>query len=128
MPKLPQKYQVLPLPIVEKTARKILSDEQRRAAINIAEQLEDFPNVQHLDLDKCGEGIRVAFRSPEINKHGWLRGIFWIDDKERIIYFVDLFWKKTNKIALADVTRANHRIRRLRAELAKGIRPWSKAA
>jgi hypothetical protein len=128
MAKPPQKYQVLPLPIVEKAAKKILSDEQRRAAINIAEQLEDFPNVQHLDLDKCGEGIRVAFRSPEINKQGWLRGIFWIDDKERIIYFVDLFWKKTNKIALADVTRANYRIRQLRAELAKGIRPWSKAA
>jgi len=50
MAKLPQKYQVLPLPIVEKAAKKILSDEQRRAAINIAEQLEDFPNVQHLRL------------------------------------------------------------------------------
>jgi len=123
-----QKYQVLPLPIVEKAAKKILNDEQRRTAINIAEQLEDYPNVQHLDLDKCGEGIRIAFRSPEINKQGWLRGIFWIDDKERVIYFVDLFWKKTNKIALADVLRANHRIRRLRAELANGIRPWSKAA
>ena len=128
MPKPPQKYTVLPLPIVEKAAKKILNDEQRRAAINIAEQLEDFPNVQHLDLDKCGEGIRLAFRAPELNKQGWLRGIFWIDDKERIVYFVDLFWKKTNKIALADVTRANHRIRRLRAELLKGIRPWSKAA
>jgi len=128
MAKPPQKYQVLPLPIVEKAAKKILSDEQRRAAINIAEQLEDFPNVQHLDLDKCGEGTRVAFRSQEINKQGWLRGIFWIDDKERIIYFVDLFWKKTNKIALADVTRANYRIRQLRAELKKGIKPWSKAA
>ena len=128
MSKPPQKYQVLPLPLVEKAAKKILNDEQRRAAINIAEQLEDYPNVQHLDLDKCGEGIRIAFRSPEINKQGWLRGIFWIDDKERVIYFVDLFWKKTNKIASADVLRANHRIRRLRAELANGIRPWSKAA
>jgi hypothetical protein len=128
MSKPPQKYQVLPLPLVEKAAKKILNDEQRRAAINIAEQLVDYPNVQHLDLDKCGEGIRIAFRSPEINKRGWLRGIFWIDDKKRVIYFVDLFWKKTNKIALADVLRANHRIRRLRAEIAKGIRPWSKAA
>jgi phage-related protein len=128
MRKPPQKYQILPLPVVQKTAKKILNDEQRRAAINIAEQLDDYPNVQHLDLDKCGEGIRIAFRSPEINKQGWLRGIFWIDDKERIIYFVDLFWKKTNKIALADVIRANHRIRGLRARLAKGIRPWSKAA
>ena len=128
MAKPPQKYQVLPLPIVEKAERKILNDEQRHAAIKIAEQLEDYPDVQHLDLDKCGEGIRIAFRSPEINKQGWLRGIFWIDDKERVIYFVDLFWKKTNKIALADVLRANHRIRRLRAELANGIRPWSKAA
>ena len=128
MSKPPQKYQVLPLPAVQKIAKKILNDEQRRAAINIAEQLEDYPNVQHLDLDNCGEGVRIAFRSPEINKQGWLRGIFWIDDKERIIYFVDLFWKKTNKIALADVIRANHRIRGLRAGLAKGIRPWSKAA
>src|SRR5438552_9513723 len=92
-----QKYQVLPLPIVEKAAKKILTDEERRAASNIAEQLENYPSVQHLDLDKCGEGIRIAFRSPEISKHGWLRGIFWIDDKERTIYFIDLFWKKNEQ-------------------------------
>jgi phage-related protein len=125
MPTTPKKYKVIPLPIVEKIAKKLLTDEQRRAAIKIAEQLEDFPNVAHVDLDKCGEGIRVAFESPEIDKQGWLRGIFWIDDKQRVIYFVDLFWKKTNRIAFADVTRANHRIRKLRTELAKGIKPWS---
>ena len=125
MPTTPKKYKVIPLPIVEKIAKKLLTDEQRRAAIKIAEQLEDFPNVAHLDLDKCGEGIRVAFESPKIDKQGWLRGIFWIDDKQRVIYFVDLFWKKTNRIAFADVTRANHRIRKLRTELAKGIKPWS---
>ena len=118
-----QKYKVLPLPAVEKLAKKILTDEQRRAAIRIARELEDFPNVQHLDLEKCGEGTRVAFRSPEINKQGWLRGVFWI-----VIYFVDIFWKKTNKVATADLIRISHRIRGLRAELAKGIKPWAKAA
>jgi hypothetical protein len=127
-PTLTPKYTVLPLPIVETTAKKILTTEQLRAAIRIAEQLEDYPNVRQLDICPCGEGIRLAFGSAEIRKQGWLRGIFWVDDKDRFIYFVDLFWKSTNKIAFADVTRANHRIRQLRAELAKGIRPWSRAA
>jgi hypothetical protein len=128
MRKPPAKYTVLPLPLVQKSAKKILTDEQRVAAIRIAKRLEEYPDVAHLDLDRCGEGTRLAFDEPSINKQGWLRGIFWIDDKERVIYFVDLFWKKTNRIALADVIRANHRIRSLRAELAKGHRPWAKAA
>ena len=121
-------YTVLPLPIVERTAKKILTTDQLRAAIRIAEQLEDYPNVPQLDICRCGEGIRLAFDSVEIRKQGWLRGIFWVDDKDRFIYFVHLFWKSTNKITFADVTRANYRIRQLRAELAQGIRPWSRAA
>src|SRR6266446_2829329 len=87
------KYTVLPLPIVERTAKKILTTDQLRGAIKIAEQLEDYPNVPELDICRCGEGIRLAFDSAEIGKRGWLRGIFWVDDKHRFIYFVDLFWK-----------------------------------
>jgi phage-related protein len=37
---------------------------------------------------------------------------------------VDIFWKKTNKVSLADIHRANDRIRRLKALLATGGDPW----
>ena len=61
---------------------------------------------------------------PAIGKQGWLRAIFWVDEKARTIYVVDLFWKKTNAVSTADKLRADDRIRRLKAELKKGQKPW----
>ena len=121
-------YKVFPLPVVQKWARKRLSVVQLREGIKLARRLRFYPDVPDLHIERCGDGMELRIEHPSIGKTGWLRAIFWIDEKAKTIYIVDLFWKKTNKIALADVTRANHRIRRLRAELAKGIRPWSKAA
>ena len=83
-----------------------------------------YPKVPGLEISRCGDGMELKIEHPKIGKQGWLRAIFWIDEKERTIYIVDLFWKKTNAISTADKVRANHRIRGLRLELAKGKRPW----
>jgi phage-related protein len=53
-----------------------------------------------------------------------LRAIFWVHEASRTIYIVDLFWKKTNRVSVADVHRANHRIRQLKALLAADGHPW----
>jgi phage-related protein len=78
-----------------------------------------------LDISRCGDGMELRIEHPAIGKKGWLRAIFWIDEKAKTVYIVDLFWKKTNAISTADKLRANHRIRALKARLAKGEKPWS---
>lgn len=117
-------YKVLPLPVVQKTAKKILTTAQLRAAIREASALRFYPNVPDLDIKPCGDGMELVIDDPTIGKQGWLRAMFWADEKARIIYVVDLFWKKTNTISIADKLRADHRIRRLKAELKKGQKPW----
>ena len=69
--------------------------------------------------------MEVRIEHPEIGKRGWLRAIFWVEERSRTIYLVDLFWKKTNAISTADKLRANHRIRTLKAALVAGKRPWA---
>ena len=117
-------YKVLPLPVVQKTAKKILTTAQLRAAIREANALRFYPNVPDLDIKPCGEGMELVVEDPAIGKQGWLRAMFWVDEKAKTIYVVDLFWKKTNAISTADKLRADDRIRRLKAELKKGQRPW----
>ena len=118
------RYKVLPLPVVQKWAKKELSSEQLRAGINLARRLRFYPHVADLSLEQCGEGMELRIEHPEIGKRGWLRAIFWIDEREKAIYVVDLFWKKRNSISTADRLRADHRIRGLKMALAKGERPW----
>ena len=117
-------YKVLPLPVVQKTAKKILTTAQLRAAIREASALRFYPNVPDLHIKPCGEGMELVVEDPAIGKKGWLRAIFWVDEKAKTIYVVDLFWKKTNAISIADRLRADDRIRRLKAELKKGQKPW----
>lgn len=117
-------YKVLPLPVVQKTARKILTTAQLRAAIREASALRFYPNVPDLHIKPCGEGMELVVEDPAIGKQGWLRAIFWVDENAKTIYVVDLFWKKTNAISIADRLRADDRIRRLKAELKKGQKPW----
>ena len=50
--------------------------------------------------------------------------MFWVHEKSRTIYIVDLFWKKTNKVSVADLHRLNHRIQRLKLLLAVAGDPW----
>ena len=116
-------YKVLPLPVVQKTAKKILTTAQLRAAIREASALQFYPNVPDLHIKPCGEGMELVVEDPAIGKQGWLRAIFWVDEKAKTIYVVDLFWKKTNAISIADRLRADDRIRRLKAELKKGQKP-----
>ena len=91
-------YKVLPLPVVQKTAKKILTTAQLMAAIREASALQFYPNVPDLHIKPCGEGMELVVEDPAIGKQGWLRAIFWVDEKAKTIYVVDLFWKKTNAI------------------------------
>jgi len=68
--------------------------------------------------------MELRIEHPSIGKQGWLRAIFWIDEKSKTIYVVDIFWKKSNAISTADRLRANQRIRELKQALARGQRPW----
>jgi len=124
MPSRASTYKVLPLPIVQKTAKKILTTSQLRAAIREARTLRFYPSVPDLEIKPCGDGMELVVEDSTIGKQGWLRAMFWIDENTKTIYVVDLFWKKTNAISTADKLRANDRIRRLKRELRKGQKPW----
>ena len=117
-------YKVLPLPVVQKWASKKLSTVQLRQGIRLARQLRFYPDVPDLDIERCGDGLKLEVEHPSIGQQGWLRAIFWIDEKSKTIYVVDIFWKKSNAISTADRLRANQRIRELKQALARGQRPW----
>ena len=124
-PHLPKaNYRVLPLPSVWREARKLLTKEQLEDGIASVEALQYYPNVPELSNEPCGEGVELRIESPSINRQGWLRAIFWVHEKRRTIYIVDLFWKKTNKVPVKDLHRINHRVRELKALLAVGGDPW----
>lgn len=110
-------YRVLPLPVVQREAKKLLTPQQLREGIALAKRLRNYPDVPGLSMEPCGEGMELRLESPAINRQGWLRAIFWVHEKSRTIYIVDLFWKKANKVTIADLHRANHRIRQLKAKL-----------
>ena len=118
------RYKVQPLPVAQKWAKKTLSNVQLREGIMLARVLRFYPNVPELDIQRCGDGMELRIEHPSIGKQGWLRAIFWIYEKEKTIYIVDIFWKKTNAISPADKLRASHRIRALKAALARGEKPW----
>ena len=118
------RYKVQPLPVAQKWAKKTLSNVQLRKGIKLARVLRFYPNVPELDIQRCGDGMELRIEHPSIGKQGWLRAIFWIYEKEKTIYIVDIFWKKTNAISPADKLRASHRIRALKAALARGEKPW----
>ena len=92
--------------------------------VTYSETLGNFRRNTHLSIEPCGDGFELRVEHPEINRQGWLRAIFWVHEKSRTIYLVDLFWKKTNKISMADLIRSNYRIRQLKALLAAGGDPW----
>ena len=104
------KYRVLPLPRVQREAKKLLTAEQLREGIALARRLRFYPHTPDLSVEPCGDGMELRLEDKAINRQGWLRAIFWVHEKSRTIYIVDLFWKKTNKISVADLHRVNHRI------------------
>jgi phage-related protein len=118
------RYQLLPLPLVQREAKKLLSLAQLREGIKLVRLLRFYPEVPDLSFEPCGDGIELRVEGKAINQQGWLRAIFWVHDTGKSIYIVDLFWKKTNRVSVADIHRANHRIRQLKAQLAAGGHPW----
>ena len=118
------RYRVLPLPRVQREAKKLLTHQQLREGIALVKRLRYYPNVSDLSLEPCGDGMELRIETPAANVQGWLRSIFWVDEAGRTIYLIDLFWKKTARIPIAEIHRANHRIRQLKAQLAAKIDPW----
>ena len=118
------RYRVLPLPLVQREAKKLLSIEQLREGITLARNLRFYPDIPNLSVEPCGNGMELRLEDKAINHQGWLRAIFWVHEKGRAIYIVDLFWKKTNRISVADRHRINHRIQRLKLLLANEGDPW----
>ena len=116
-PKPKPLYRVLPLPVVQRDAKKLLTPQQLREGIGLAKRLRHYPNVTDLSMERCGSGMELRVESQSINVQGWLRAIFYVHEKTRTIYIIDLFWKKTNKVTTADMHRVEHRIRLLREQL-----------
>ena len=115
---------MLPLPLVQREAKKQLTPQQLREAIKLAKRLRYYPDAPDLSMEPCGDGMELRIETPAANVQGWLRSIFCVNEKSRTIYIVDLFWKKTGRIPIADIHRANHRIRLLKAQLSAGGNPW----
>ena len=125
---MPQvRYQVLPLPRVQREEKKLLSADQLREAIRLAKRLRFYPETSGLSLEPCGLGFELRLEHPDIGQQGWLRAIFWIHERRKEIYVVDLFWKKSNRISIADQQRASHRIRQLQLLLNAGGSPWKQS-
>ena len=69
-------YKVLPLPVVQRDAKKLLTAQQLREEIALARRLRDYPNVPDLSIARCGDGLELRLETPAINPQGWLRAIF----------------------------------------------------
>lgn len=118
------RYRVLPLPRVQREGKKLLSSQQLAEGLALTKRLRYYPDVPDLSIEPCGDGLELRLEGEAINRQGWLRAIFWTHDASKTIYIVDLFWKKTNKVSVADLHRINHRIRQLKALLSTGGHPW----
>lgn len=122
--RLKARYRVLPLPRVQREAKKLLTPQQLAEGIAVAKQLRFYPAVPHLSIEPCGEAMELRLESKSLNQQGWLRAMFFVNDRDKTIYVVDLFWKKTNKVSLADLHRINYRVRQLKSVLSAGGHPW----
>lgn len=118
------RYRVLPLPRVQREAKKLLTPRQLAEGIAVAKQLRYYPTVPQLSIEPCGEAMELRLESKSLDQQGWLRAMFFVDDRSKTIYIVDLFWKKTNKVSIADLHRVNHRVRQLKFVLSAGDDPW----
>ena len=42
--------------------------------------------------------MELRLESKSLDRQGWLRAMFFIDDRSKTVYIVDLFWKKTDRL------------------------------
>jgi phage-related protein len=101
-----------------------LSPRQLAEGIALAKRLRFYPDAPELGIEPCGDGMELRLESEALDQQGWLRAIFYVYESSKTIYIVDLFWKKTNRVSVADLHRANYRIRQLKAALSAGESPW----
>jgi len=72
------RYRVLPIPLVQREAKKILTTQQLREGIGLAKCLRYYPHVPELGIEPCGSGMELRVETPGVNVQGWLRAIFWV--------------------------------------------------
>ncbi len=102
----------------------MLTPRQLAEGIAVVKQLRYYPAVPQLSIEPCGDAMELRLESKSLDQQGWLRAMFFVDDRSKTIYMVDLFWKKTNKVGVADLHRVNHRVRQLKSILSAGKHPW----
>ena len=118
------RYKVLPLPRVQREARKLLSPQQLAEGIALTKRLRYYPGVPELSIEPCGEAMELRLEGKALDRQGWLRAMFYVHEPTKTIYIVDLFWKKSNAISIADRHRVDHRVRKLKSLLLAGEDPW----
>ena len=67
-------YRVLPLPVVQRDAKKLLTAQQLRDGIELSKRLRNYPNVPDLSIERCGEGMELHLESSAINMPGMAAG------------------------------------------------------
>src|SRR4051812_44703758 len=87
----PLPYRVLPLPRVQREAKSLLTSQQLVAAIRYAKRLQSYPDIPEVSISPCGIGMELRVEHSLIGRQGWLRAMFWIHERSRTIYIVDLF-------------------------------------
>ncbi len=51
------KYRVLPLPRMQREAKKLLTPQQLKEGIGLAKRLRFYPNDPELSYEPCGDGM-----------------------------------------------------------------------
>ena len=64
-------YRVLPLPRVQRKAKKLLTSQQLHEGIQLARRFQRCPNTPTLDALTLRRGHGIAVRKSAINKQGW---------------------------------------------------------
>jgi hypothetical protein len=117
------RYKVIPLRRVQQDAKKLLSPQQLAEGIALAKRLCFYPSIPELSIEPCGEAMELRLEGKAIDRRGWLRAMFYVHNPSKTIYIVDLFWKQTNTITLADKARTTHRVKQLKLLLAAAKSP-----
>lgn len=69
MSPLPSKvrYRVLPLPRVQREAKKLLTAQQLEEGISLVKQLRYYPDVPDLSIAPCGDGMELRLEGQPWN-------------------------------------------------------------
>ena len=58
-------YRVLPLPRVQREAKKLLTAVQLRERIGLARRLRFYPDIPDLSVEPCGDGMELRLEGDQ---------------------------------------------------------------